>query len=108
MKQNEDSLHKYCKKRMNYLNDSGEFHEVESNFSGKCSHVPSQPARISSPRSMLIGIHLDYRKTFFSNPRSTLESLQIPYQGTHPSMTSSAAGQAPALISTGRPVAKRG
>ena len=39
--------------RMNYLNDSGELHEVESNFCGKCSHVPFQPARISSPRSML-------------------------------------------------------
>ena len=37
--------------RMHYLNDSGEFHEVESNSSGKFSHVPSQPARISSPRS---------------------------------------------------------
>ena len=39
--------------RMNYLNDSGELHEVESNFCGKCSHVPFQPARISSPRFML-------------------------------------------------------
>ena len=38
---------------MNYLNDSGEFHEVESNYSGHFSHVPSQPARIPSPRSML-------------------------------------------------------
>ena len=37
--------------RMNYLNDSGEFHEVESNFCGTCSHVSSQPARIPSPRA---------------------------------------------------------
>ena len=51
-------------------------------------------------------IHLDCRKTFFANPRSTLESLQIPYQGTHPFMTSTAADQAPASISTGRPVAR--
>ena len=29
--------------RINYLNDSGEFHEVESNYYGKFSHVPSQP-----------------------------------------------------------------
>ena len=39
--------------KMNYLNDSGNFHEVESNKSGKCSHVPSQPARIPSPRAVL-------------------------------------------------------
>ena len=40
--------------KMNYLNDSGEFHEVESNYCGNIfTHVPSQPARISSPRSML-------------------------------------------------------
>ena len=39
--------------RMNSLSDSREFHEVESNYSGTFSHVPSQPARIPSPRSML-------------------------------------------------------
>ena len=43
----------------------------------------------------------------FANPRSTLESLQTLYQGTHPFMTSSAAGQAPALIGTGRLVARQ-
>ena len=37
--------------RMNYLN--GEFQDIESNYMGKFSHVPSQPARIPSPRSML-------------------------------------------------------
>ena len=39
--------------RMNCMNDSGEFQEVESNYCGKNSHVPSQPAVIPSPRSML-------------------------------------------------------
>ena len=39
--------------RVNSLSDAGEFREVESNYSGKCSHVPSQPAGIPSPRSML-------------------------------------------------------
>ena len=39
--------------RTNYLNDSGEFHDVESIRSGKLSHVSSQLARIPSPRSML-------------------------------------------------------
>ena len=52
------------------------------------------------------GIHLDCKENVFANPRSTLGSLQIPCQGTHPFMTSTAAGEAPALISTGRPVAK--
>ena len=46
------------------------------------------------------------QENVFANPRSTLGSLQTPYQGTRPCMTSSAAGQAPALISTGRPVAR--
>ena len=39
--------------RMNCLNDYGEFHVVESNCRENFSHVPSQPARIPSPRSML-------------------------------------------------------
>ena len=36
--------------QMNSMNDSGEFHEVESNNSGRMSHVSSQPA---SSRSVL-------------------------------------------------------
>ena len=39
--------------RMNFVNDSSEFQEVESNHSGKLSYVPSQPAMIPSSRSML-------------------------------------------------------
>ena len=38
---------------MNSMNDSGEFQEVESNHSGRLSHVPSQPEVIPSSRSML-------------------------------------------------------
>ena len=95
--------------RMNYLNDSGDFHEVESNKSGHFSHVPSLPARIPHRRSML---SCDKRlqpetwnppglqENVFANPRSTLESLLIPYQGTHPFITPSAASEAPALTST--------
>ena len=79
------------------------------------AHVPSEPARISSPRSML---SCDKRlrpetwnvsgsqENFFANPRSTLESLQIPYQGTHPFMAPNAAGEVPVHTSTGRPVAR--
>ena len=81
----------------------------------KFSHVPSQSARISSLRSML---SCDKRllletwnppglqENVFANPRSTLESSQIPYQGIHSFLTRSAAGEAPALISTRRPVAR--
>ena len=75
---------------MTYLNDAGEFQEVVSNNSGQISHVPSQPAEIPSPRSMLScdkrlppdtwnlsGLQENF---FFANPRSTVESSQKPYQ----------------------------
>ena len=39
--------------QMNSMNDSGEFQEVESNYSGRLFYVPSQPAAIPSSRSML-------------------------------------------------------
>ena len=38
---------------MNSMNDSGEFQEVESNYSWRLSYVPRQPAAIPSSRSML-------------------------------------------------------
>ena len=38
--------------RVNCMNDSGEFQDIESNYSGKISHVRSQPAIVLSPRSM--------------------------------------------------------
>ena len=52
------------------------------------------------------GIHLDYWKTFLQIHVSTLESWQMPYQGIHPFMTLNAAGEAPELISKGKPVAR--
>ena len=39
--------------QMNSMNDSGKFQEVESNYSGRLSYVPSQPAVIPSLRTML-------------------------------------------------------
>ena len=39
--------------QMNSINDSGEFQEVESNYSGRLSYVSSQPAMTPSSRSML-------------------------------------------------------
>ena len=38
---------------MYFMNDSGEFKDVESNYSGRLSHVSSQPEMIPSSRSML-------------------------------------------------------
>ena len=71
--------------RMNYVNDSVDFQEVESNCSGKLAHVSSQPVRIPRPRSMLScdkRLPLDTwnrsgsQENVFANPRSTLESSQ--------------------------------
>ena len=79
------------------------------------SHLSSQPARISSPRSMQSCDKRLQPETWnppglqehvFANSRSTLESLQIPKQGNRPFITPNAAGEAPALISTGRLVAR--
>ena len=39
--------------RVNFMNDSREFQEIESICSGKFSHVPSQRAVAPRPRSML-------------------------------------------------------
>ena len=39
--------------RMNFINDSGDFQEVESKYSGRLFYVSSQPLMISSSRSML-------------------------------------------------------
>ena len=39
--------------RVNCMSDSGEFQDIESKYSGKFSHVPSQTAVVPSPRFML-------------------------------------------------------
>ena len=39
--------------QMNSMNDSGDFQDVESNYSGKLSHVSVQFAMIPSSRSLL-------------------------------------------------------
>ena len=60
--------------RMNFMNDSRKFQDMESICSGKLFLVPSQPAVIRSPRSMLSRDHslrsdtwscLGHRETFF-------------------------------------------
>ena len=97
------------------MNDSGEFQQVESNYSGKCSHVPSQPAVIPSPRSMLSRdkrFPLDTWNLFephgnvFGNPRPMFESSQTPCQGILHFTTPSATGAVPVLVRTGQAVAR--
>ena len=51
--QNLTSQLQQMQEQMNSMNDSGEFQEVESNYSGRLSYVSSHPAMIPSSRSML-------------------------------------------------------
>ena len=100
---------------VNCMNDSGEFQETESNYSGKCSHVPSQQAVIPSLCSMLSRekrLPLDTwslsepQGNVFCNRRPMFDSSQTPYQGIRHSTTPSAAGAVPVQVSTGRHVAR--
>ena len=98
--------------KRNRLSDSEEFQEVESNNSGKISHVPCP-----SPCSMLScdnRLPLDTwnlsgsQENVFGNPRSVFESSQTPCQGSlslH-STTPSATGAIPVHVRTGTPVAR--
>ena len=76
--------------RMNYMNDSREFEDAESICSGKLSHVPSQPAGVPSPRSMLSRDQSLRSDTWnlsgtqgnvFGNPRAVIDSSQTPHRG---------------------------
>ena len=69
--------------QMNSMNHSGDFQDVESNSSGRLSHVYSQPAMIPSSRSMLSRdnrLPLDtwnqsgVQETVFGNQFSTFDS----------------------------------
>ena len=97
------------------MNGSGEFQDIESNYSGDCSHVPSQPAVVPSPRSMLSrDKHMpldtwnlsETHGNGLGNPRLMFDSAQTLYQGVLRSTTSSAAGAIPVQVITGRPVAR--
>ena len=79
--------------QMNSMNDSGEFQEVESNHSGRLSHVPSQPEAIPSSSSMLsrdksvpffdAWDSLGLQENFFGNQFSTYGSPGNHSQGIH-------------------------
>ena len=62
--QNLTSQLQEMQEHMNSMNDSGEFQEVESNYSGRLSYVSSQPAMIPSFRFM---VSRDKRLFFFSH-----------------------------------------
>ena len=85
MRQYRTSLHQLqeMQEQMNSMNGSGELQEVESNYSGRLSHVSSQPAKIPSSRSMLssdktlASWHMEYigfAGTVFGNLFSTFDS----------------------------------
>ena len=110
------SLHKYreLQERMNYVNDSGEFQDVESICSGKLSHVPSQPAFVPSLGGMPsrdqslrpeTGNLPGTSGNVFDSPRAVIESSSTPYQGTLHSWNQSATGENPVRENTGKPVA---
>ena len=101
--------------RVNCMNDSGEFQDMESNYSGNISHVPSQPAVVPIPRSMLSRDRSmpfdtwnlsETQGNVFGNPRPMFDSTQIPCQGILHSTNPSATGAIPVQVSTGRPVAR--
>ena len=76
--------------RMNYISDSREFHDGESNCMGKLSHVPSQPTIVPSLGGMLSrdpSLQHDTWMLFgtsgnvFDSPRTVIDSSPSPYQG---------------------------
>ena len=78
---------------MNSMSDSGSFQEVESNYSGRLSHVSRQPAMIPRSRSMPSSdkcLPLDtwntsgLQENVFGDQFSTFDSLRDLPQGIHP------------------------
>ena len=106
--------HDTIQEKVNCLSGSGEFQDTESNYSGKFSHVPSQPAVFPSPRSMLgrdkrlplETWNLSGTGKRFGNPRSMFDSSQTPYQGILHSTDPSATGAIPVEVCAGTPVAR--
>ena len=96
--------------QMNSMSDSGEFQEVESNHSGRLSHVPSQPEVIPSSSSMLSRdkrLPLDTRnasgpqENVFCNQFSTFDSLRDHLQGIHSCASQRERGSVPQATGTG-------
>ena len=96
--------------RVNCMNDSREFQDLESICSGKLSHVPSRPAVVPSPRSMSSRYQSlrpdtwsvwDKGKRFWQSTSSN-RFITDTLTRTNPSAT----GAIPVQVSTGTPVAR--
>ena len=78
--------------QMNSMCDSGDFQDVESNYSGRLSNVSSQPEMIPSSRSVLsrdkrlpldTWNHSGLQENVFGNKFSTFDSPRDHHQGIH-------------------------
>ena len=79
--------------RVNCMSDSGEFQDIESKYSGKFFHVPSQTAVVPSPRFMLSRDRSMPLGTWnLSGPQRIFFGNPTPYQGILHSTTPSATG----------------
>ena len=99
LKENRETIQKLSSQlremqdQMNSMSDSGEFQEMESNYSGRLSDVSCQLAMVPSSRSML---SFDKRlppdtwntsglqDNVFGNQFSTFDSPRDHHQGIHP------------------------
>ena len=95
--------------QVNSMNDSGDFQAVESNNSGRSSHVSSQRMMIPSSRAFLSRDERLPHDTWntsgpqenvFANQFSTVDSSRNHYQRSHHSMTPGDTGSVPVHIET--------
>ena len=96
--------------QMNSMNDSGDFQDVESNYSGRLSHVSSQPAMIPSSRTMLsrdkrlpldTGNQSGLQENVFGNQFSTFDSARNLRQRIQSYEVQRERGSVPQAIGTG-------
>ena len=95
---------------MNSTNDSGDFQDVESNYSGRLSHVSSQPSMIPSSRSLISRderLPLDtwnqsgLQENVFGYQFSTFDSHRDHHQGIHPCAPQRERGPVPQYTGSG-------
>ena len=95
---------------MNSMIDSGDFQDVESNYSGRLSHVSSQPAMIPSSRTMLgrdkrlpldTGNHSGLQENVFGYQFSTFDSARNLRQRNQSDEIQRERGSVPQAIGTG-------
>ena len=105
-----DLPQKYKSCKVNCMNDSGEFQEIESNYGGQIFltfPVNKQSFQVLDKRLPLDTWNLsEPQGNFFGNPRPMLESSQTPHQGILHCTTPCATDAVPVQVSTGRPLAR--